>query len=122
MASTQGMKKKKENLASVITAILEEATMTRKGFTPEVVSQFYEAGSKARESRRQEMPHEESMREVRPSRQMGKIVARKADAERRAMANPMMTERAIESAVDLGERFELASRGRKLELREWVAG
>jgi len=115
--------KRKEDLASIITNILDEATRTRRGFTPQVVAEFYDEGmraSRAREASPQQ--REERMRDVTPSRQLGNIVARRAEeAEQRAQLNPVMTQRAIESAVDLGERLELAAQGRRLTLREWIS-
>ncbi|MFH0885209.1 MAG: hypothetical protein V1861_05870 [Candidatus Micrarchaeota archaeon] len=127
MASSQGMKKK-EDIASIINSILDEASRTRRGFTPEVVREFEDEGrraSQSREGRRVEQPRarEESVREMTPSRQLGTVVAHRAeDRERKASISPVMTQRAIESAVDLGERLELASAGRRLNLRDWVSG
>ncbi len=126
MAGTQGMRRK-EDFASLITGILDEAARTRRGFTPQVVAEFYDEGmraSQARASRQEERPQqrEERLREATPSRQLGNIVARRAEeAEQRAQINPVMTKRAIESAVDLGERLELAASGRRLALREWMS-
>jgi hypothetical protein len=126
MAGSQGMKKK-EDIASIINSILDEASRTRKGFTPEVVREFESEGRRAsqvREERRAEpRAREEHVREMTPSRQLGAVVAHRAeDTERKASLNPVMTQRAIESAVDLGERLELASQGRRLNLRDWVSG
>lgn len=128
MAGSQGMKKK-EDITSIINTILDEASRTRKGFTPEVVREFESEGrraSEARQERRAEpqvRPREEHVREMTPSRQLGSVVAHRAeDTERKASISPIMTQRAIESAVDLGERLELASQGRRLNLREWVTG
>jgi rRNA maturation endonuclease Nob1 len=125
MASSQGMKKK-ENLAQVINSILDEAARTRRGFTPEVVREFEDEGRRAsirREERHAEpQPREEHVREMTPSRQLGSMVARRAeDTERKASISPVMTQRAIECAVDLGERLELASLGRRSR-GEWATG
>jgi len=127
MAGSQGMKKK-EDIASIINSILDEATRTRKGFTPEVVREFETEGRRAsqnREERRAEQPRarDEHVREMTPSRQLGAVVAHRAeDTERKTSISPVMTQRAIESAVDLGERLELASQGRRLSIRDWVTG
>jgi hypothetical protein len=128
MAGSQGMKKK-EDITQLISHILDEAARSRKGFTPEVVSEFYEEGRRAatqrREDRQQAPPRqrEENMREVTPSRQLNMVVRRAEETEaQRAAISPVMTQRAIESAVDLGERLELASAGRRMNFRDWVSG
>ncbi len=125
MAGSQGMRKK-ENLAQIINSILDEAARTRRGFTPDVVREFEDAGRQASarrvEQRAEARPREEHVREITPSRQLGSMVARKAeDAERKALISPVMTQRAIECAVDLGERLELASMGRPSR-GEWATG
>jgi len=128
MAGSQGMKKK-EDIASIINSILDEASRSRKGFTPEAVREFEVEGRRAADQRReprvQPAPrqHDETMREVTPSRQLNMVVRRAEETEQqRAAISPVMTQRAIESAVDLGERLELASEGRRLNLRDWVSG
>jgi rRNA maturation endonuclease Nob1 len=125
MAGSQGMKKK-EDIASIINSILDEATRTRKGFTPEVVREFESEGRRAsqgREERRAEpRAREEHVREMTPSRQLGSVVAHRAeDTERKASISPVMTQRAIECSVDLGERLELAASGRRTR-GEWASG
>lgn len=128
MANPQGMRRK-EDIASIINSILDQASRTRKGFTPDVVREFEVEGRRAAEARtetaRQAPPRqrEEAMREVTPSRQLNIVVRRAEETEQqRAAISPVMTQRAIESAVDLGERLELASGGRRLSLRNWVSG
>ncbi|MCI0503916.1 hypothetical protein L0Y65_04355 [Candidatus Micrarchaeota archaeon] len=139
MAGSQGMRKK-EDITTIINSILEEASRSRKGFTPEVVREFEAEGRKAAEARagggRQAAPQrrdvqqqaaprqrEESMHEVTPSRQLNIVVRRAEETEQqRASLSPVMTQRAIESAVGLGERLELAAQGRALNLRSWVTG
>jgi|WetSurMetagenome_2_1015567.scaffolds.fasta_scaffold403367_3 hypothetical protein len=128
MAGSQGMKKK-EDITQLISHILDEAARSRKGFTPEVVSEFYDEGRRAatqrREERQQAAPRqrEENMREVTPSRQLNIVVRRAEETEQqRAAISPVMTQRAIESAVDLGERLELAGQGRRMSFRDWVSG
>jgi predicted dithiol-disulfide oxidoreductase (DUF899 family) len=116
MVGTQGMKKKDE-IAQIISSILDQAARTRKGFTPDVVNEFFDEGMRSAQ-RREEVRRTEA--EV-PHRQLGAMVASRRD-EGRAMISPVMTQRAIESAVDLGERLELASQGRRLSLRDWVSG
>ncbi len=122
MAGTQGMKKK-EDIASIINSILDQAAKTRRGFTPDVVQEFYDEGRRAREQRPAEQRREELIRESTPSRQLGNIVARRREeTEQRTLLSPHMSQRAVEAAVDLGERIELAAQGRRLSLREWVTG
>jgi hypothetical protein len=113
--------KKKENITDILRNILEQATRTRRGFTPEVVGEFYEEGLRAQQ--RREQGRRAELREATPSRQLGNMVAtrRSEEAERqRAQISPHMRQRGIEEAVDLGERLELAAQGRPLSLREWI--
>lgn len=122
MTSSQGMRKK-EDLAAVISSLLDQAARTRRGFTPEVLQEFYDEGLRAQQ-REQPERRGERIREATPSRQLGRVVARRTEEpEQRTSISPHMTQRAIESAVDLGERLELAAlRGRRLSLRSWVTG
>lgn len=117
MVGTQGMRKKDE-ISQIISHILDQAARTRRGFTPEVVNEFFDEGMRA--TLRREEQAERQRQEI-PHRQLGSMVASRRD-EQRAMISPVMTQRAIESAVDLGERLELASSGRRLSLRDWVTG
>ncbi|MFN7991746.1 MAG: hypothetical protein U0R44_06345 [Candidatus Micrarchaeia archaeon] len=114
-SSQQGMRKK-EDIAEMINQILEQATKTRGGFTPEVVNQFYDEGQRARDERQRQQ-----VREATPVRQPAQVVARRREeSERRSEISPQMRRQGIEAAVDLGERLELAAAGRKLNLRDWV--
>jgi hypothetical protein len=131
MASSPELKKKedKEGLATLINRWFDEATKTRQGFTPEVVREFEAAGARAAMSRgvsRREAPqrqHEEGMREVTPSRQLNVVVRRAGEEKERESLSPVMTKRAIESAVRFGEILELASGDPgKLNIGKWVRG
>ncbi|MFH0737954.1 MAG: hypothetical protein V1827_04650 [Candidatus Micrarchaeota archaeon] len=114
MAQSAGMKRKTE-LLDIINEWIDRASNTKKGFTPEVVSGFYKEGLKARESK--EVPAKRLV-EARPIRQMPVAVRteKPPQSERRALTKEMT------ASVDLAERLELASRGKKLNLREWAAG
>jgi len=130
MTGTQGMKKK-EDITSIINRVFDEAMKTRAGFTPENVREFEATGMRAAEARRdvqrQAPPRqrEEGMREVTPSRQLN-IVVRRAEetTKQREAISPVMTRRAIESAVRIGEMLEIAAVAPegKLNLRKWVSG
>jgi hypothetical protein len=113
MVGQQGMKRKEE-ITDILNRILEQATRTREGFTPQVVERFYDEGARNREERLRQQ-----MREATPVRQSA--VTRRSE-EQRAEISPHMRQRGIEAAVDLGERLELAASGRKISLREWVTG
>ena len=118
---TQSMKKKeeKEDFAQFINKLLNDVDKARKGFTPEVVGQFYEEGARANQ-RRETQKREELLKEATPSRQFPNIVIKKKE-EQKTIVSPLMTQHAIEAAVDLGERLELAAQGRKLNLQEWIS-
>jgi hypothetical protein len=114
MVTQQGMKRK-EDITELINAILEQAVRTRQGFTPEVLHQFEREGSHAREERQRQQ-----MRDATPVKQLGPVVARRRE-DVRADLSPDMKRQAIEAAVDLGERLELAAAGRRSR-GEWVSG
>jgi hypothetical protein len=127
MSGTTASMKKKEDIAGLISNILEQAARTRKGFTPDVVDEFYEEGLRA--SQRREEPvarrpdEDRAMREVTPSRQLGNIVAfrRREEAQSRTELSPEMKRQAIEESVRLGEMMELAVSGRRSD-RQWATG
>lgn len=128
MVSTQGMKRK-EDVIQLINRILEEADKSRRGFTPEVIDEFYREGLSANQKRLEAQTwtgaqrREQPISEVTPRRPLDNLVfSRREEMEQRAMLSPHMTQRAIVAAVDLGERLELAAQGRKLNLRDWVMG
>jgi hypothetical protein len=110
MVGQQGMKKKDE-IAEMLNKILEQATRTREGFTPEVVQSFEQEGRRMKQ-----------MREATPSKQLGGVVASKREESRKNEISPHMKQKGIEAAVDLGERLELAASGRKLSMKDWTTG
>ncbi len=99
-----GGKDDKTDFAAVVTSILEKALATRKGFTPEVVMEFEEVGRTSRE---------QQMLGTTPSR-------RGVVASKTGLVSSRVTTKAIEEAVDLAERLELATKGHGLNLRDWV--
>ena len=111
--TTQTGMKRKEDIAELINAILEQAVRTRGGFTPDVVREFEREGSQAREERQRQQ-----MREATPVKQLGPVVARRNVS--RTELSPEMKRQAIEAAVDLGERLELAVAGRRSR-GEWAS-
>jgi hypothetical protein len=124
----QGMKKKEESgIAEVINRILADVDRARnKGFSPEAVKDYYNAGLEARENR--EMP---KVIATTPKRQMEKldVVVQKREEKReppeaRLMGvDPRMTKDAIISAVGLAEKLEeSASQGKPLNLKKWISG
>ncbi len=113
---TSGMKRR-EDLSEMINKMLDQATKTRGGFTPQVVNQFYDEGMRSREERQRQQ-----MREATPVRALPVVARRSEENERRSEISPEMKRHGIEAAVSLGERLELAASGRRLNLREWVTG
>jgi len=117
MATSPELKKKTgtEQVAEIINSILEEASRSRGGFTPQTIQGFYKEGLEGREAREQK-----ELSSLKPSRQLGNMVATRKDEK------PQITvkvgEKAIEASVDLAERLELAAAGKKLDLKAWVNG
>ncbi len=114
--TTQTGMKRKEDITELINAILEQAVRTRGGFTPDVLREFEREGSQAREERQRQQ-----MREATPVKQLGPVVARRNEERSRTELSPEMKRQAIEAAVDLGERLELAAAGRRSR-GEWASG
>lgn len=112
MAATPEMKKKKgaEEIADIINSILEQASKSRRGFTPETMAEFYKEGQAAREEKLT----------VKPSRQLNVVVSKK---EEKPQVTVKVGQKAIEASIDLAERLELAAAaGKKLDLKAWVSG
>ena len=119
------MKKKTsfDQVTQIINRILDEAAKSREGFTPEVINQFYKEGQAARQNDEQKT----KIARATPTKQIGTIVARKSepkDNEPKLKTDITIKvgEKAIDASVDLAERLELATRGKKLDLRDWVTG
>jgi hypothetical protein len=117
------MKKKTsfDQVTQIINRILDEAAKSREGFTPEVINQFYKEGQAARQNDEQKT----KIARATPTKQIGTIVARKSEPKedvRKADITIKVGEKAIDASVDLAERLELATRGKKLDLRDWVTG
>ena len=115
MNQQSGMNRK-EDITELINAILELAVRTRGGFTPDVLREFEREGSHAREERQRQQ-----MREATPVKQLGPVVARRSETVNRREMSPDMTREAISASVDLAERLELLSMGRKSR-GEWATG
>ncbi|MEW6722317.1 MAG: hypothetical protein AB1324_03580 [Candidatus Micrarchaeota archaeon] len=96
--------KKRENITQIINQILEQATRTRQGFTPDVLRQFEDEAQRAREERQRNQ-----VREATPVRQERREERREAAVIPLRTISPEMRQRGIENAVDLGERIEMAS-------------
>lgn len=110
MPSLKEKEKKKDDLVAAINRMLEQAVNSTKGFTPETMEQFYDEGKKARVEKRQAA----TIRETKPSRQLGTVVAKKNERL------SLKTE-AVQAAEKLAELFETAAATAKpLRLREWV--
>jgi hypothetical protein len=119
MAGAPELKKKTtelDQIAQIINGILDAAAKSRRGFTPEVIAQFYDEGQAARQNQ---------IANATPTKQISRIVARKNEPKEkmRADINVKVGPRAIEDSVNLAEMLELAAvRGKKLNLKEWIAG
>jgi hypothetical protein len=113
MAASPELKKKTgtEQIAQIINSILEEASRSRGGFTPQTIQGFYKEGLEARE---------QTLSSIKPSRQLGNMVATKKDEKEKPQITVKVGEKAIEASVNLAERFELAAAGKKLDLKSWV--
>ncbi len=132
MVSTQGMRRK-EDIVQMINRLLDEADKSRRGFTPDVVNEFFREGMAANQRRGQQaagaqaqatqQQRREQISEMTPRRPLDNmVVSRREEMEQRVLISPHMTQRAIVAAVNLGERIELAAQGRRLNLRDWVTG
>jgi len=103
--------KKKDDLVAAINKMLEQAVSSTKGFTPETMEQFYDEGKRARVEKQQAA----TIREAKPSRQLGTVVATKKNDRL-----GLRTE-AVQAAEKLAEIFETAAvTGKKFQIREWV--
>lgn len=105
--SLKEKEKKKDDLVAAINRMLDQAVSSTKGFTPETIENFYDEGKKARVEKQQ-------MREMKPARQLGTVVAKKNERL------SLKTE-AVQAAEKLAELFETAAAtGKPLRVREWV--
>ena len=111
--SLREKEKKKDDLVAAINRMLEQAVNSTKGFTPETMEQFYDEGKKARA----EKPQAVTIREAKPSRHLGTVVAKKNERPERL---GLRTE-AVQAAERLAEMFETAAvTGKRFQLKEWV--
>jgi len=106
--------KKKDDLVATINKMLEQAVNTTKGFTPETMEQFYDEGRRARVERQPVA----TIREAKPSRPLGAVVAtKKSERPERLSLQP----KAVQAAEELATIFETAvSTGKRFQMREWV--
>ena len=113
-------KKEEQDFRQIINDLLNQAMASKGGFKPEVVQQYEVAGRKSLEEKEKQQRLESV-----PSRPIGKIVVSKNEVpknEKRGLS-PIMTESAIEKAMGLGEKMELAAlEGKKISFRGWVTG
>ncbi len=122
MARAAAKRKKRdigEELRNVINRILNDAVRSRKGFTPELIASYEEAAIRRREEREEQR---RPIRELRPSRNLSYMVARRKAKKEETTLSQYTTRSAIMAALDLGERLELARKPRDLRLKEWVMG
>jgi hypothetical protein len=118
---------RKEEITQLLNNILDLAARTRQGFTPEVVTSFYEEGLRASEHRAEQAGARryDDRSRPEPSRlQLSDVVVRRSE-DRTAVRSisPLITRRAVEAAISLGEQIELAAvEGRGLNLANWVRG
>ena len=95
--------RKKEDITEILNRILDQAVRTRQGFTPDVIAQFEQEGSRNREERaRQQVREATPVRRPEPARREEQVPVR-----------PEVRKEAIEEAVRVGEMMELAVSGRR---------
>jgi hypothetical protein len=105
--------KKKDDLVAAINKMLEQAVNSTKGFTPDTIQGFYVAG----ESKRAETQQVATIREAKPSRPLGTVVAKKNEMPGRLSLRP----EAVKDAEKLAELFETAAiTGKRFQVKEWV--
>ena len=105
----------REKLAEIVNKIITQAVETRKGFTPELISEFEATGEKARENR--------ELRGTKPSKYLGSLIVTKKEEKAESVMTTQVTRSAIETAMDLyrilDEQIERLDQGKKLRREEW---
>ena len=112
MARSAEAQKKEEDLRERFNRFLDDILTAGPKFSMTQIQAYADAGEQARQHR---------MREARPvvmeaETATGRVVPRRGEMEIPAQ----MTRSAIEGALDLAERLELAANARELDIGGWV--
>lgn len=108
--SAEAQKKEEENLRERFNRFLDNILTAGPKFSMAQIQAYADAAEQARQHR---------MREARPvvmGAETGRVVPRRGEMEIPAQ----MTRSAIEGALDLAERLELAANARELDIGGWV--